>query len=239
MINRGLAKDALFLCKQLGAPSNVILPLCASLNSPFDALAYPAIPLEEVIRSIPSSQNMTLNARAVARRSDCNYSDLKISNSDDVAVAVLLETADPGSSFGAIKGALLSEFQQLEQKTAERISRSENDAMEISRMKNEISLLKRKPQIHNLGRPCALCKVPLSELPVILFKCLHGFHQQCALDWVECRICALESQQHREILTQRKQAVNKHDELFKCMSGSKGSRFDVAMAYLGHGLFSH
>ena len=242
MINKNMAKEALFLCKLFGAPASVILPLCAALNNPFEALAYPAMPLEEVVRSIPSGQkNIDLFSLAVARRSNTkpSSSEFNICNIDKVAVSILLETAYPGSMFGSIKGAVLSEFKRLELTASERQSRADKDVAEISRMKNEISLLKRKPLIHNLGRPCALCKAPLSELPVTLFKCMHGFHQQCAMDWIECKICALESQHNKDILNQRKQAVNKHDEMFKCMSGNPGSRFDVIMAYLGHGLFSH
>ena len=239
MINRGMAHEALLLCKQFGAPCNAILPICASLNAPFDALAYPAMSLEDVVSNIPSNESIAHFALAVARRSNIKSEEVKVSNSDEVPVAVLIETADVGSCFGAIKGALLGEFKKIEQITQDRESRAENDALEVTRMKNEISLLKRKPIIHNLGRPCALCKVPISEFPITLFKCMHAFHQQCALDWVECRICGLESRQHREILTQRKQAVHRHDEMFKCMAGNKGARFEVAISYLGHGLFSH
>ena len=237
MINRGLAGKALYLCKLFGAPARIILLLTTALNTPFDALAYPAMPLGEL-----GHPNMAVNALAVQKRSGVKSGTLTLGSSDDVSVSVLIETADAGTPFGTIKGALLAEFQKLEESIDGRISRSENDAVEIERMNNEIAVLRKRPQIHQLGRPCALCKVPLTDFPIVLYKCMHGYHQHCAtgLDgFAECRVCHAESQHHRDVLNQRKSSVNKHDEMFKSMSGSKGGRFDVAMAYLGHGLFSH
>lgn len=241
MINRGQAAKALTLCKMFGAPASTILPIAAALNAPFDALAYPAMSLSDVCTTIPASnQNMEINALAVQKRSGVKNSDLTLA--DKNYVSLLLEMADAGTQFGSIKGAVLSEFRVLEECIEEQSARAENDSSEVLRMKNELNMLKRKPQIHQFGKPCALCKTPLTDLPVVLFKCMHGYHQHCAGPQgsaEECRICLQESQHHKNILNQRKESVTKHDEMFKAMAGSKGNRFDVAIAYLGHGLFTH
>jgi hypothetical protein len=183
---------------------------------------------------------MGINALAVQKRSGVKNSDLTLA--DKKYVSLLLEMADAGTQFGSMKGAVLSEFRVIEECIEEQSARAENDSSEVLRMKNELNMLKRKPQIHQLGKPCALCKTPLTDLPVVLFKCMHGYHQHCAGPQgsaEECRICLQESQHHRNILNQRKESVTKHDEMFKAMAGSKGNRFDVAIAYLGHGLFTH
>ena len=234
MINQGLGKEALLMCKLFGAPASVILMIAAALNAPIEALAYPAMPLADVCKSLPGGQAMTLNALAVQKRSGQTTSEIRVSNSEKISTALLLETVDTGSEFGSIKGALLSDLQALEESITESTQRATNDATEVSRMKAEMQMMRKRPIVHRMGRPCALCQVPLTELPVTFFRCMHGYHQHCAS--LDCKLCLTESQHHREILSQRKQSVANHDELFKKMEG--GNRFKVAMAYLGHGLFS-
>ena len=237
MINRGLSSEAMFLAKSFGAPASIILTLSAALNKPLDALAYPGMALDEVCVTIPASRDLTLNARAIMQRSGQRVDGLLLQTGDG---ALAIETAEPGSDFGSIKGVLVQELRELEEIEYERKERAENDDIEALRMKSELNLMKRKPIIFNLNdKPCSYCNCPITaELPSSLFRCLHVFHQHCSSGDV-CKLCFAESQQHRQILTQRKSAVTDHDELFKRMAGSKrGERFETAMAYLGHGLFS-
>ena len=116
--------------------------------------------------------------------------------------------------------------------------------IECERMKTEINTIRKRPQIHQFGRPCALCKAPITDMPAVFYKCMHGYHLHCASPdqngnvVVECHVCQTESRHHMNVLNQRKESVKRADDLFKCMAGSDGKRFEVAMAYLGHGLFT-
>ena len=234
LITRNKASQAMHLCKLLGAPASVILSLSAALNKPLDALAYPAMSLEEVSSNIPSSQNVALNALAVMKRTGQSPQIPP----QGLKAAFVLETAESGQSFGAIKGSLLAQWRSLEETDYESKQRAENDEIEISRMKTEMNVLKRKPVIHYLDeKSCSFCNCPLThEIPVVLFRCLHVYHQHCCSE--VCRLCSAESNHHREILSQRKSSVTDHDELFRRMAGSREGKFDAAMAYLGHGLFA-
>jgi hypothetical protein len=202
------------------------------------------MPLDEVINTIPSQHSLRLAALAAMKRSgDTSNKDFSaFSYSESPSVALILETIDAGTSFGLIKGALLKQFQTLEEMEWDRTDRAENDQTEIQRMKSEMHLLKRKPVIHNLNdASCNFCACPFAtDMSVVLFRCSHAYHEHCTAEDDRCRICAAESKHHREILTQRKSSVRNHDDLFKRMSGSTGTeKFEAAMAYLGHGLFSH
>jgi hypothetical protein len=194
--------------------------------------------MEDVVLTIPSSRSLTLTALAAMKRSGSRSDTaFTVSSSDKAGAAIVLETVDENSQFGQIKGALLHEFTLIEENEYEQTQRAESDQIEIQRMKNEIIVLKRKPIIHSIGdTACSLCNCPLAtDMPILVFRCTHSFHQHCSDD--VCRLCASESKQHKEILLQRKKSVHNHDELFKRMAGEK-DKFQAAMAYLGHGLFS-
>ena len=225
MIQNGWAKEALIVCKLFGAPASVILPITAALNLPYEALAYPAMSLQEVNAAMPLNPNMLMNAVAIARRAG------SASGVSPGSVSLLLETA---IDFGSIKGRLIGEFSNLEKSIEEKRSRTENDRIEIVRMKSEINWVKRKPIVHQLGRPCATCKLPNNGGRIVLFRCMHAHHAEC-LSSSGCTVCQSETKHHNAILNQRKLAVNNHDELFKKMA--QGDKFNVAMTYLGHGLF--
>jgi hypothetical protein len=238
MISRGFTIDAMRICKLFGAPASIILQLAAAMNSPYEALAYPAIDFGEVCRSIPTSQDMTLNAMAIQKRLGTKMTSV-IDTGSYKSVAILLDSIDADhTNFGDIKGRLVDEFRAIEEAVTEGSNRSRNDIIECERMKSEISILRKKPIVHQFGRPCAACKNPITDLPATFFKCMHGYHQHCIGEGSICQVCSVESRHHMSILNQRRDAVGRPDELFKCMAGSNGKRFEVAMAYLGHGLFA-
>ena len=231
LMKRDKSENALYLCKLLGAPSSLILPLTAALNRPMEALTYPA--MSDVSEAIPMDHNMKLAAQAIGRRAG-NPAQPPC---EDIPVSLLLETSS-GVSFGTLQKKLMDEFRKIEEDIAEKTNRAKNDHIEVDKMKAEISLLSRKPIIHQIsGRPCSRCKQPLVDLPVILFRCMHVYHEHCLPGKQVCELCLMETEHHVAILDQRKSAAKNHDELFKKLSGAKGNKFDVAMAYLGHGLF--
>jgi hypothetical protein len=231
LINRGKAVEALHLCKLFGAPANIVALLATTLNKPIEKLAYPAMAFDD-----ETDELMSLNALAVLKRTGQTQS--MGSRAQTSSAAYVIETAEIGSSFGTIKGTLMREWRSLEEEEYECKQRSENDDVEVTRMRSEVSVLKRKPIIHSINdtKTCAYCNCPLSaEIPVALFRCMHAFHEHCMERNQVCRICSAESQHHREILHQRRSAVRNHDELFRRMTG--GHKFKAIMAYLGHGLF--
>ena len=244
LISRNLATEAMSLCKLFGAPANVIMQLAAASNSPFEALAYPAINLSEVTSSIPTNQDLTLDSIAIQKKLGQKSEWGSVRSIGTTPLAVLLDTVDEGSNFVTIKDRIFDEFAVLEKSITESEQRARNDSVECDRMKTEIGTIRKRPIVHQFGRPCALCKSPITDMPAVFYKCMHGYHLHCASPdqngnvKIDCTVCASESHHHLSILHQRKDSVKNADDLFKCMAGSSGQRFEDAMAYLGHGLFT-
>jgi hypothetical protein len=229
MITHNRAEEAMRICKLFGAPAAVILQIAqAAPTLAIDAMAYPAIALSDL------RDSMTPELGQISLGVDAGPSML---DTETPVSLLLASVARTPVEFGLIKSRLVKEFKQLEKSIKESSTHAENDDCEISRMKSEIDILKRKPIFHKLS-VCSLCGLPITTLPCILFKCTHAFHPHCAVPDSDCTVCQLDSKHHFKLLEQRQAVVSDHDALFRKMAGSDGNRFDVAMAYLGHGLFS-
>ena len=119
-----------------------------------------------------------------------------------------------------------------------------NDLNEIERIKKELKLIQNRPiPVTTTGKPCIICNLPLTDPPIVFYKCLHGYHKHCCLDIdgnvEDCKICVMESRHKEALLNQRRDSAHRSDELFKTLGQSDNcKKFEILMSYLGRGIFN-
>jgi len=117
-----------------------------------------------------------------------------------------------------------------------------------SKMRDEISNLRSKPETFNATR-CAACSRQL-ELPTVHFLCKHSFHQQCLNVPVgadaeqgdgsgseECPLCAGKNATVRAVRKAQEESAERHDMFLDALARSR-DKFGTISEWFGRGVMS-